>query len=72
MDITTELLEETALYLEPYFKKNLPPTDESRNFAAALKLVQTCDQISVHTDLQQQDRMKTSLAAWVFVHRLLQ
>jgi predicted metal-dependent HD superfamily phosphohydrolase len=64
MDITTELLGETALYLEPYFKKNLPPAFESRNFAAALKLVQTCDQISVHTDLQQQDRKKTSLAAW--------
>ncbi len=64
MDIPTELLRETALYLEPYFNDNLPPIYESRNFAAALKLVQTCDQIGVHTDLQQQDRMKTSLAAW--------
>jgi len=64
MDITSELLRETSQYLEPYFKSNLPPPYEARNFAAALKLVQTCDQISVHTDLQEQDRMKTSLAAW--------
>lgn len=64
MDIPTELLRETALYLESYFKANLSPAYESHNFAATLKLVQTCDQISVHTDLQQQDRVKTSLAAW--------
>lgn len=64
MDITSELLRETALYLEPYFNENLPPPYKSHNFAAALKLVQTCDHISVHTDLKRQDRMKISLAAW--------
>jgi predicted metal-dependent HD superfamily phosphohydrolase len=64
MEITTELLRETALYLEPYFKTNLAPGYESRNFAAALKLVQNCDLISVNTHLKERDRMKISLAAW--------
>ena len=64
MEITNELLRETAVYLEPYLKENLPRAFESRNFSSALKLVQTCDLIIVHTDLQQQDRMKTILAAW--------
>jgi predicted metal-dependent HD superfamily phosphohydrolase len=64
MDITNELLRETALYLEPYFEANLPLGYEFRNFAATLKIVQTCDLISVHTDLQKPDRMKILLAAW--------
>jgi predicted metal-dependent HD superfamily phosphohydrolase len=64
MEITTELLRETAQWLEPYFKANLPPAYESRNFSATLRLAQTCDLISVQTISQEQDRMKISLAAW--------
>src|ERR1700730_9516903 len=64
MDISNEFLRETALYLETYFKTNLSPEYELRNFAATLKLVQTCDLKSVHTDLPEQDRMKIFLSAW--------
>jgi predicted metal-dependent HD superfamily phosphohydrolase len=64
MDITNELLRETALYLEPYFKANLPLAYEYHNFTTTVKVVQTCDLISVHTDLRKKDRMKILLAAW--------
>ena len=64
MELTIELLTETAKYIESYFKANLAQVYELRNYPATLKIVQTCDFISVHTDLDKQDRMKVILAAW--------
>jgi predicted metal-dependent HD superfamily phosphohydrolase len=64
VEITIELLTETARYIELYLKTNLPQDYELRNYPATVRIVQTCDLISVHTVLEKQDRMKVILAAW--------
>ncbi len=64
MEVTIELLSETADYIESYLKANLASLFELRNYAATVKIVQTCDIISVNTNLQKQDRMEVALAAW--------
>ncbi len=64
MEITIDLLSETANYIESYLKTNLSQGYELRNYPANLRIVQTCDMISVHTDLQKEERMKVTLAAW--------
>ncbi len=64
MDVSLELLSETANYIESYLKANLAPGYELHNYPATIKIVQTCDLISVHTDLNKQDRMKVILGAW--------
>ncbi len=64
VELNIELLTETAKYIESYFKANLAQVYELRNYPATLKIVQTCDFISVHTDLDKQDRVKVILAAW--------
>jgi predicted metal-dependent HD superfamily phosphohydrolase len=64
MDITSDLLQETAAYVESLFSTNETATSEFRNFQMTVKLVQTGDFIAVNTDLPLQDLKKLLLASW--------
>jgi predicted metal-dependent HD superfamily phosphohydrolase len=64
MEITNELLRDTAVYIQAYFKSNLPPEYEFHNFTSTVRIVQTCDSLAAQTDLKKQERMKILLAAW--------
>jgi len=64
MTITNDLLRDTAIHIADSIPETVSGTSHLHNYSATVKMVQTCDLISVQTELGKQDRMKILLSAW--------
>jgi hypothetical protein len=64
MDVSIDLLNQTAAYVKAYFDARSPAIPESRNFNATHNLVQYCSLIGANSKLKKEDLLKTFLSAW--------
>ena len=64
MKITSELLRETAGYVEKFMNEHFKDTIFFHNYRHTEKVVRVCDMISMESDLSKHDRHLVHLAAW--------
>ena len=64
MKITSDLLRETALYVENFMKQNFADKILFHNYRHTLKVVRVCDMISMESDINKHDRFIVHLAGW--------
>ena len=64
MKITSELLRETAGYVEKFMSEHFRDTIFFHNYRHTVKVVRVCDMISMKSDLSKQERRLVHLAAW--------
>ena len=64
MKITSELLRQTALYVEHYMKEHFTDNIFFHNYRHTLKVVRVCDMISMESDISKHDRFIVHLAGW--------
>ncbi len=64
MKITSELLRETAGYVEKFMGEHFTNTIFFHDFRHTVKVVRVCDMISMESDLSKHERRLVHLAAW--------
>ena len=64
MKITSELLRETAGYVEKFMSEHFKDSIFFHNYRHTEKVVRVCDMISMESDLSKHDRHLVHLAAW--------
>ena len=64
MKITSELLRETAQYVEHFMKEHFADKILFHNYRHTVKVVRACDMISMESDIGKHDRYIVHLAAW--------
>lgn len=64
MKISTELLRETAAYVEQYMAEHFTNTILFHNYRHTLKVVRICDMISMENGLSKKDCRALHVAAW--------
>lgn len=64
MKISSELLRDTAQYIEHFMKDNSTDKIYFHNYRHTTKVVRVCDMISMESDLNKQDRFIIHLAGW--------
>ena len=64
MKITSELLRQTALYVEHFMKEHFADKIFFHNYRHTLKVVRVCDMISMESDISKHDRYIVHLAGW--------
>ncbi len=64
MKITSELLRETAGYVEKFMSEHFKDTIFFHDYRHTVKVVRVCDMISMESDLSKHERRLVHLAAW--------
>ena len=64
MKLTTDLLRETAQYVEHFMKDNFTEKILFHNYRHTTKVVRVCDMISMESDLGKHNRFIVHLAGW--------
>ncbi len=64
MKLTTELLRETALYIQEYYNTNFTEQYCFHHYNRTMNIVRHCDALATRMDLGKQDSKLVHLAAW--------
>jgi predicted metal-dependent HD superfamily phosphohydrolase len=64
MQLTTDILRETALYIKKYFDENASEKLRFHNYEHTVNIVRYCDSIGLNMDLKKQDQMALHISAW--------
>lgn len=64
MKITSELLRQTAQYVEHYMKEHFTDKIFFHNYRHTVKVVRVCDMLSMESDISKHDRFLVHLAGW--------
>lgn len=64
MNITTEILHETALYVNEYFATEFSSAFCFHNYSRTLNIVRNCDAIGVAMKLKKEEQKYLHIAAW--------
>jgi predicted metal-dependent HD superfamily phosphohydrolase len=64
MKITSDLLRETAKYVEQYMAEHFTEIIVFHNYSHTVKVVRVCDMLSMESNLSKKERRLIHLAAW--------